>query len=482
MKIITLLSLIILLSAAANAQDVFAGFKNQGLVGVGRIPADAFDVRGANVDTIGGVFSSMAVDRASVKRDGNAYAGVLYGLADRGYGNGEQDYRPRLERFKFAFTPYYGQTATTAQNQIALINDKALLFHYQTNAGGVSDFTGFDADDKDAQDFPRSSTGGLGQGRRSFDPEGLAVIANNGGYWVSEEYGPFIYRFDVNGLLVQTLPVPAAFIPKVGAKTPRQNYFTALKSPDAGRFENRGLEGLSLTPDGKRLIAMMQSPLTQDGDSKNKSRNTRILIYDVDRASPNFNKLVGEYVYVLTLNGENGRSTPISEIYALNDHQFLVLERDALGLGADKPGASGYKKVNVADISNATNIANSGLDLEPGTKGALFLPKDALPAAIKPAARFDFVDLIDRKQLAKFGLNANAKVDQNTVSEKQEGLALFSVNEPNAPNDYFLFVGNDNDFKAAKTYHNGRVVGTNSPTVDTTILAFRITLPAALHP
>lgn len=469
--------LMLVVTQSPRAQ--FSGFVNKGLVGVGRVPANSFDQLGANVDTLGGFFSAMAFDPASWSRSGNAvsgytYSGFLYGLPDRGFGDGAQDYHPRIEKFLFSITPYYG-SGPVGQTQLSVMNTNTLLL---TNAGNL--FTGFDANDSAVTAFPQSTSGSLGQGKRSLDPEGLVLRGSGGGYWVSDEYGPFIYRFDSAGVLQQTLVPPAALIPKTGAAFPRPNNFTANSAPSAGRFDNRGMEGLSITPDGKKLVAMLQSPTAQDGNSKNNSVNTRILIYNIEAGSPMQNQLVGEYVYVLTLNGQSGRNTPISEIYALNDRQFLIMERDALGLGTGVNAAPNYKKVNLADVSTATNIVGTGYDLEPGAPGALTLPQSNLNGTgITPAARQDFVDLLDITQLSKFGLNKNATADSNTISEKWEGLALIPLYDPSAPNDYLLLVGNDNDFKASTVVHNGAAVGSNAQTVDTMVLAYRVTLPNA---
>jgi hypothetical protein len=38
-------------------------------------------------------------------------------------------------------------------------------------------------------------------------------------------------------------------------------------------------------------------------------------------------------------------------------------------------------------------------------------------------------------------------------------------------------VGNDNDFKAGTVIHNGQIVGSNAVTLDTMVLAWRVTLP-----
>jgi hypothetical protein len=83
--------------------------------------------------------------------------------------------------------------------------------------------------------------------------------------------------------------------------------------------------------------------------------------------------------------------------------------------------------------------------------------------------------MLNPAQLAKFGMNlAASNQDSNTLSEKWEALAVLPLNDPAAPNDYLLLVGNDNDFRAPVVYHNGQPVGTNEIYADNMLLAFRI--------
>src|SRR5690348_14878064 len=72
-------------ASAVEAQSVTfegAAFVNKGLVGVGRVPAEAKDKLG---DTLGGIGSGMVADVSSWKRDGDKYTGVFYMLPDRGW-------------------------------------------------------------------------------------------------------------------------------------------------------------------------------------------------------------------------------------------------------------------------------------------------------------------------------------------------------------------------------------------------------------
>ena len=103
---------------------------NQGLQGVGRLPATTRDFLGDSL----GSFSSLAVDLATWRRSGDTYTGTLYTLPDRGYNNPDgglfSDYAGRLNRFTLSFTPYTGTAlpqATTSQRQVTLTPDGGIV-------------------------------------------------------------------------------------------------------------------------------------------------------------------------------------------------------------------------------------------------------------------------------------------------------------------------------------------------------------------
>lgn len=458
------------LTGEAAERAVFAGAKNLGLVGVGRLPASSFDRAGnGRSDTLSG-FSAMAVDLRSVTNRGGVATGRILGLSDRGFGDGSTDYQPRIQFFDFWLQPYWG-AQPAPQDQLLLTNVATIPFSYDSG----EHFTGFDAGSLDDTRIPRSLPNSPGRGRRSLDSEGIALLSN-GSVWVADEYGPFVYLFDGQGRLRDTLNPPEALLPRTGGRIA----FTAEASPATGRRENRGFEGLCATPNGKRLLAILQSPAMQDGGASDYARNTRIIEYDIETGSPNRGKIVGEYVYQLTYNGNNKRNktTMVSEIAAVNDTTFLVLERDSNGRGGDAD-APVYKRVVLVSTEGATNIAGTGYDRAPGVPGALSLPPVELPRTIQPVQRQDLVDILDRNQLRRFGISTgkNPNKDPDAISEKWEALALFPLGDPAAPNDCILFVGNDNDFKAARVFHGGRQVAKNKVEVDLMVLAYRVTLP-----
>jgi hypothetical protein len=190
-------------------------------------------------------------------------------------------------------------------------------------------------------------------------------------------------------------------------------------------------------------------------------------------------------------NGATGgvavnRTGAQSSIIALNDHQLLILSRDGNGRGAS--GSPVFKSILLADLSNATNI--DGLfDAE----GNAVAPNGVLNASVKPISWTEALNMLGKldlsiTELEQFGLNLNAAPgDINTLSEKWEALALVSALDPSAPNDYFLFIGNDNDFLTGTGMYmdaNGALQRYDAGLEnDTMVLAFRVQIvpePASL--
>ena len=96
--------------------------------------------------------------------------------------------------------------------------------------------------------------------------------------------------------------------------------------------------------------------------------------------------------------------------------------------------------------------------------------------ALKYYGRLNYPSMLE---LEKFYLNINAAPgDTNSLSKKWKVLALVPARDPLAPNDYFLFLGNDNDFltttgkylDASGTLQNYDAGLEN----DTMILAYRV--------
>ena len=450
-------------------------FVNQGLVGVGRMPADLKDKFGETF----GSFSAFTFQPGSWQRNANgSYSGTLFAQPDRGYNAvGTTNYVPRFNKITVAFTP--APAGSTAQNQVGLTLADTIKFS-ESDVIGVPSL-----DPTSAGTGTRAGLPAMPQafnGRLALDAEGIVVNAD-GSIWVSDEYGPYIFRFTADGRLISAIRPPEAITPKRGgadsfaSNNPGPGQAAPVPAdPTTGRQNNQGLEGLSVSPDGRTLFALLQSAARQDGGTGGTGprRHTRLLAYDLTVAgNPT---LKGEYVVALPtfLLGTATRVPAQSEMLAINNTQFLVLARDGNGRGVANP-TSLYRSILVYDISSATNIAGTAYD----TPTTPIAPGGVLAAGIVPATSAVLVDLNNTAQLAKFGLN-NGPVDNvNTLSEKWEALALVPAFDPGAPNDWFLFVGNDNDFITTNGFQDGSPYAAALDN-DNMVLVYRVTIPTRL--
>jgi hypothetical protein len=464
---------------ASAAEVVTVGgltYVNHGLAGVGRIP-------GAMRDKFGETFGSgsgLAADLASWQRTADGYRGAFYMLPDRGYNiEGTFDYRARLNRIEIVFNPPADSSLLPVEaRQRSVVVTLADTIPLTDSAGAP--LTGLDptAVRLAAGDFPPLPQ--AANGLVSIDAESLVRLAD-GSFFIGDEYGPYIYRFSPDGRMLSAIRPPEAFIPKrngrdhfssnnpgPGASPPEP------RNPEAGRSNNQGFEGLALTPGGKFLVAALQSAARQDSGGSQNREFTRLLYFDL--ADPGQPRLVREHVVRLPvfLGADGKRQVAAqSELVALDETRFLLLCRDG-GNGYGTDGATSlYRKIEVLDTSQATNIAGAAYD------GATPLaPSGRLADGIVPATLTPFIDINDGAQLAKFGLHNGAPNDRDNLSEKWEGMALVPALDPANPRDYYLFVSNDNDFIT----QNGHQVGTaykdkSGVDVDTLILVYRLTLP-----
>jgi len=165
-----------------------------------------------------------------------------------------------------------------------------------------------------------------------------------------------------------------------------------------------------------------------------------------------------------------------SELLALDETFFLLLCRDAGNGYGTGSATSRYRSIDLLDTSRATNIAGSRYD---GTVPVA--PNGKLADGVVPATLTRYIDINETAELQKFGLHNGEPNDRNNLSEKWEGMTLVPALDPANPNDYFLFVTNDNDFITQNGYQAGASYKDASGLeVDTMILVYRITLPEQL--
>lgn len=240
-----------------------------------------------------------------------------------------------------------------------------------------------------------------------LDSEGVRV--SNDGRWlfISDEYGPYVHQVRLStGQRIRSYKLPShLFVSNL-----RPTGAAEISDNTSGRTANKGMEGLAITPDGKTLVGMMQAALIQDANQGGKAKKLlRFVTIDIELGAATH-----EYAYLLT------KGSGVSEIVALNDHEFLVDERDGSGLGNGDSAV--VKQVYKIDITNAVDVTKM----------------DGLTAADSAVPKTLFLDIVTV-------LNANG-ITSDKIPAKLEGLALAGDVTYNGTTYHTLWVANDNDF------------------------------------
>jgi hypothetical protein len=244
-----------------------------------------------------------------------------------------------------------------------------------------------------------------------FDPEGIRVSNDGKSVFLSDEYSPYIYQFNrSSGSFIKSFKLPNYFVVenvRPFEKAPKETTDTGeIAANTIGRTANKGMEGLAITPDGKTLVGIMQANLIQD--SKKYLRIVKISIATGKTQ---------EFAYQLS------EGSGASEIIAINDHEFLIDERDSKGLG---DGSSAVvKKLFKVDLSTGVDISDN-------------VSINAITPVLKKVL---FLDIVEK-------LTANG-IAADRIPAKIEGVAFGPDITVAGKIKHTLFVANDNDFLPA---------------------------------
>lgn len=357
------------------------------LIGTARLPGNSADLSGLTGTLEGGIPENRLGGISAIEFTGGDDHYLI--LSDRGPADGATTYPCRYHELKLTVQPDRTPAVSASLIRTTLLENE----DGQRLTGSAAAIQG-----------PHPAR------NLRFDPEGIRAD-RRGRLFMSDEYGPSVYEFAPSGRRMKALEVPRRFVPVHPAATPAEE----MARNASGRQTNAGLEGLAIVPDGTQLYAAMQRPLIQDSQpgktGKRVGTNTRIIEFNLTSAGP-----PREFLYPLD-DSANG----VSEILAVNSHQFLVLERD--GRGGTEAAA---KKIYRIDIEGSTDV--SGIEN---------LPPAGIPPGVTAVRKSLLLDFL----ASEFGL---AGAD---FPEKIEGLAF---GPDLADGRRLLIVAVDNDFEADK--------------------------------
>ncbi|MDI7776142.1 esterase-like activity of phytase family protein [Asticcacaulis sp. EMRT-3] len=413
------------------------------LIATLRIPADAADKadmpealleNGVSNHLLGGLGSGLAYaggDHFVALPDRGPNANVYNPIVDN-----TVSYVARFHTLSLRLTanPAAGQAAQLPYRVDASLDKTTLLFaptplvygdgvaaHIRDgrpdiNTGSKYYFTGrsdgFSADESS-----------LAADQARLDPEGVRVSPDGASLYISDEYGPHLYQFDARtGERLKSFAIPAKF----GVAVQGASEDVELAANRSGRASNKGMEGLAITPDGKFLLGAMQAPLLQDGGASGTC--IRLIRFDIATGRTQ------EFAYELTQVGKPGKPklSDLNEILAVNDHQFLVLERDGKGLGNESKAA--FKRLYLIDLASAQDVSD--------VEGAAALAQKAVKKTL-------FLDMVST--LTKAGIKASH------IPAKLEGASFGQDVTLAGKTRHTLWLSSDNDFLASVPDKDGKM-------------------------
>ncbi len=160
--------------------------------------------------------------------------------------------------------------------------------------------------------------------QQGLDIEGL-TFDGEGGWWVADEYGPSLVRFNEDGKMLRRL-TPHNELPRMYSE----------------RKTNRGFEGVARVEN--KLYGILQSPLPKEQPAKD-GEFTRIVEVDLETY-----KTSAEYFYMF----EKGNDK-IGDMIALNAKNFLVLEQNG------KTGANSQKYIYRITLGESDQLVKKTL-------------------------------------------------------------------------------------------------------------------------
>jgi hypothetical protein len=349
MKKITLLLLIGLISLTLHAQQDTMYVK-QTIGGITKYPIaniDSIYFKAADEDTATYVLPSIGNEgvalpytvlanppQAEIRNGGfgsaacaHPYnAGEFYALTDRGPNTDAMGgkYFPTPN-----YTPRIGHFRLNQDGTIEKLHEILLRDPFGTPISGRPNPVGFGSTGEVPFDLDDNI---LEFDVYGLDSEGLVAL-NDGTFWVSDEYGPHVVHYSAEGNQLER--ISPLNIQTGGRKLP---------AVFQRRWANRGMEGLAVTPDQRTLVGIMQSRLYNPNNAgATNTTLTRIVSFDLVTG------MTKQYLYRQELANNSN-----SEITALTDTTFLVIERDGR-FSAD--GVPVMKRIYKINIANATDVS-----------------------------------------------------------------------------------------------------------------------------
>ena len=260
-------------------------------------------------------------------------------MEDNGYGAkaNSSDFLLRVYRVTPRFETAHGGEGTVSVGDFIQLRDPGHEIAWPiVNGGGDRFLTGSD-----------------------FDIESFRE-ARDGTLWFGDEFGPFLLHTSASGAVLEP-PIPLP-----GVKSPDNPTLAAGEAPNLA--SSKGFEGMAISQDRRVLYPMLEGALTTDADQSRRLINE-------------FSLRTGRYTGRQWAYKVDAPSDSIGDFTQLDEHRFLVIERDQnqgaaaalkriYEIDLRRVDADGFvEKHQVVDLLNIADPANISLPTRPGDIG-----------------------------------------------------------------------------------------------------------------
>lgn len=155
-----------------------------------------------------------------------------------------------------------------------------------------------------------------------FDVESIQPVAD--GFWVGEEFGPYLLKFDLDGKLTD---VVGTVVDGKPVKSPDHPTLTlqanpSLPMPAFNLKRSGGYEGLAQSKDGSKLYGLLEGALfKEDGTMEQAEGNRALRVIEFDAAKKEWTGR--SWLYPLSAGGD-----AIGDFNMIDATTALVIERD----------------------------------------------------------------------------------------------------------------------------------------------------------
>ena len=155
-----------------------------------------------------------------------------------------------------------------------------------------------------------------------FDIESVQPVAD--GFWLGDEFGPYILKFDTSGHLTDVIPTTLDGKPVLSPDNPLLSVPAnpAAKMPVFNLKRSGGFEGLAMSKDGSKLYGLLEGAIYKDdGTMETVDGHTAIRVIEFDVASKKWTGRSWLYPF-------EDKGASIGDFNMLDETTALVIERD----------------------------------------------------------------------------------------------------------------------------------------------------------